>query len=232
MNRAKGPTTMTFMTPSTRTTRSKLRPSNATRGDTSRSASERLRPIAAARPSLFVLLVVLLAVLPFTTACLDEQAVRDTAPRPDRRYTPPKPNVLPANRVPLEQAVRGQRIYVPVYSHVYYAGGKPYLLEATLSVRNTDPERRITINSVEYYDSEGTWIRGFLEAPLTLAPLATTEFLIPSHDTQGGAGANFLVEWVSEGPVATPLVECMMAGMSGTHGLSFARSGHVIVDKR
>jgi len=168
----------------------------------------------------------------FASGCRDEAPVYEADSGSDRRYVAPQPNVAPAQRIPLERAATGQLVYVPVYSHVYYSGGKPYLLEATLSIRNTDPKRRITVNSVEYYDSQGTRLRQFLDAPLMLEPLATTEFLIPALDTKGGSGANFLVEWVAETSVATPLIECLMAGMSGTHGLSFARTGQAIVDKR
>ena len=146
-------------------------------------------------------------------------------------FEAPEPNVPAAERVPLDRARAGQLVYVPVYSHVYHAGGRRYLLEATLSVRNTDPSASITINRVDYYDSAGELVGRKLEAPLRLEPLASTEFLVTSRDTSGGAGANFLVEWVADKKVNEPLIECLMAGMSGTHGLSYARAGRVIDDR-
>src|SRR5262245_59680063 len=54
----------------------------------------------------------------------------------------------------------GQTIYVPAYSHVYTSDeGRPFLLAATLSVRNVDPARPIVVDTVRYYDSAGKVIR-------------------------------------------------------------------------
>ncbi len=151
--------------------------------------------------------------------------------RPPARYAAESPNVPPDQRISFEQARVGQKIYVPVYSHIYYAGGRPYLLETTLSVRNTDLEKSMMINMIEYYDSEGNQIRSYLDAPLRLRPLETAEFLVKMKDTQGGAGANFLVEWVSKQKVSAPVVEAIMVGSMNTQAICFARPGRVIEDK-
>jgi len=45
---------------------------------------------------------------------------------------------------------------------------------------------------------------------------------------RGGAGANFVVKWESEKPVFKPGIEAVMAGITGTQGLSFVRSGRVV----
>ena len=50
-------------------------------------------------------------------------------------------------------------VYVPVYSHIYARGGKPYLLEATLSLRNTDTDLSISIVRVDYFDTGGKLVR-------------------------------------------------------------------------
>lgn len=40
---------------------------------------------------------------------------------------------------------KGQRIYVPAYSHIYSGNKeKPFLLTVTLSIRNIDPTNTIT----------------------------------------------------------------------------------------
>ena len=37
---------------------------------------------------------------------------------------------------------------------MYVRDGLPYLLEVTLSIRNTDPQNSITITHADYYDDE------------------------------------------------------------------------------
>lgn len=178
---------------------------------------------------LFAPLLALVAVL--ASGCPEPMTVDSTARPAPLRYEAPRPNRPASTLVPLAEAPRGQLIYVPVYSHIYVADGRPYLLESTLSLRNTDPKHPITINVVDYYDSEGRRLERHLDAPLRLGPLESTAFLVPAPQTTGGAGANFLVEWVAEAATTPPIVECLMAGMSGAHGLSFARSGQVLEER-
>lgn len=197
----------------------------------SHSASDRSGRVCGAVVSRILLAATLLAPTLLVLGCSEGGGSDEMVPLSDRHYRAPQPNVPAAERVAFEQAAVGQIVYVPVYSHVYHHGGRPYLLEATLSVRNTDPDRVVTINAVDYYDSAGRLVRPLLEAPLALRPLESTEFLIEARDTVGGAGANFLVEWVADQPVSMPMIECLMAGMAGTHGLSFAREGRAIVER-
>ncbi|TWT73832.1 hypothetical protein Pla123a_37260 [Posidoniimonas polymericola] len=125
-------------------------------------------------------------------------------------------------------AVDGQTVYVPAYSHIYHQDGRSYLLTVTLSVRNTDPEHEIVVTSVHYYNTEGKLVKDHLDQPRRLAPLATAEFLVERDDTSGGSGANFLVEWVAEQPVTEPIVETVMIDTLGQQGISFARVGKPI----
>ena len=172
-----------------------------------------------------------LASLTLVAGCPEASNAPDARPVRAGYYSAPEPNLPESERVPLDQAPYGQLVYVPVYSHVYHAGGRPYQLEATVSIRNTDPENSITINSVDYYNGAGEFVRKELAAPLRLRPLESKEFLIETRDTSGGAGANYMVEWVAAEKVHEPIIECLMAGMSGTHGLSFARPSRVLIDK-
>jgi len=116
-------------------------------------------------------------------------------------------------------------VYVPVYSHVYYQGGSPYQLETTLSIRNTDLDQAIYLNSVDYFDTSGKLVKTYLDRPIRLRPLQTIEFLVERRDSSGGSGANFLVAWLSELQVDKPLVEAIMVGTAGTQGICFARTG-------
>jgi hypothetical protein len=128
-------------------------------------------------------------------------------------------------------ASTGQRVYVPAYSHIYGLGGKPYLLETTLSVRNTDIERPITISSVRYYDTDGKLVREYLSSPRRLAPLATGEFLVESEDIRGGSGANFIVEWSAADEVNEPMIEAVMVAIGQSTSFSFARRGRVLPER-
>ena len=61
---------------------------------------------------------------------------------------------------------KGQTVYVPVYSHVYYGDRQlPFNLSVNLSLRNTDPTHPITIASVNYYKSNGILIKKYLDRP-------------------------------------------------------------------
>ena len=125
----------------------------------------------------------------------------------------------------------GQTIYVPVYSHIYYLNHqKEYNLATTLSIRNTDLDHAITIEAVNYYNSDGELVRQYIEdqALLELPPLDSTEFFVGTSDKTGGIGANFLVEWEALDKVTEPVVEAVMIGTAGTQGISFTSSGRVI----
>lgn len=144
---------------------------------------------------------------------------------------PAAPLPAPPQGVPEAALVKvmGQMIYVPVYSHIYYYNTRRrYLLAVTLSIRNTDLHKPLTITSVRYYDTDGKLLQEYLEKPLQLGPLASTDVFVEEHDVRGGAGANFLVEWRAEAPVNAPLVEAVMVGTSGTQGLAFMSPGRVI----
>jgi len=152
-------------------------------------------------------------------------ADRDGPPLPSAREQTPA-----LSGVENKSTVR-QTLYVPAYSHIYYYSKKHRILLAiTLSIRNTDLTRPITITSVRYYDTPGQLIKEYLEQPLPLAPLESTDFVVEERDTRGGTGANFIVEWMAEERVNDPVVEAVMIS-SGTQGISFVSPGRVIHGK-
>lgn len=129
-------------------------------------------------------------------------------------------------------AVAGQRIYVPVYSHVLTSDdARPFRLAVTLSVRNTDRDRPLVLTSVRYHDSDGRLVRDALRSPLRLSPLAAVDFFVEESDMTGGSSANFLVEWAAETPVSSPVVEAVMIGTASTQGISFLSSGRVVWER-
>ena len=130
-----------------------------------------------------------------------------------------------ATEVSVDDATVEQSVYVPVYSHAYYDGGRPHLLETTLSIRNTDSTHRIYLRSVRYYDTQGKLIRTYVDRLIQLEPLQTVEFLVSQRETEGGSGANFIVDWFATEQVTEPLIEAVMIGVSGTRAFSFSREG-------
>ncbi len=124
---------------------------------------------------------------------------------------------------------RGELVYVPVYSEIFGANpDKKIQLSATLSVRNISMDNEIIVSKVDFYDTHGTLIRHYLNDPVRLKPLETISYLVEYKDTQGGDGANFIVEWVSEQEVAEPIIEAVMIGASSGLGISFTSQAKVI----
>jgi hypothetical protein len=141
-------------------------------------------------------------------------------------FSPPQGKTAP-DRAPAATST-GHAVYVPAYSHIYSRGGEAFLLEITLSVRNTDPQRSIRIDRVRYYDTSGRPIRELTEAPLLLGPLQTASYLVEKRDVEGGSGANFIVDWSADDRVNPPILEAVMVGVDKTHNLSFTSRGEPI----
>jgi len=128
---------------------------------------------------------------------------------------------------------QGERVYVSIYSNVL-AGpkGSPFLLSAMVSIRNTDPKNEITIDTADYYDSDGKKIESYIKSPLKLKPLASTFVNIREYDNRGGPGANFLVKWKSRKLVNQPIIEGVMIGLRSGQGVSFICPGQVLLDTK
>jgi hypothetical protein len=135
---------------------------------------------------------------------------------------------IPADALP-EEVAAGQTVYVPVYSNIYSRDERrTFELTVTLSVRNTDLQNPIILTSVRYYDTHGALIREYLETPLRLAALASTDFVVGEKDTVGGSGANFIVDWIAGSTVSEPVIEAVMIGAMSQQGISFRSPGRVI----
>ncbi|KAF1082677.1 MAG: hypothetical protein GQF41_1398 [Candidatus Rifleibacterium amylolyticum] len=136
-----------------------------------------------------------------------------------------------ATDIDIRQPARsyGQLIHVSAYSFVYsYEKGRQFNLAVTLSIRNTDLERSITVESVEYRDINGAKIKEYLAEPATVAPGACIQFLINESDPAGGAGPSFRVRWRSQQAVFQPVVETVMIGTKSQQGISFMCPGRVL----
>jgi hypothetical protein len=151
---------------------------------------------------------------------------------------PPSPDAIGPTLAPGEgtraegwdppATVLGERVYVPIYSHIFFRDSRRSIdLAATLSIRNADIETPVQITSVRYYDSDGVLVRRYLDAPRTVGPMASTAFLVGPDDT-GGVGANFIVDWRAERAVTPPVIEAVMIGAASSQGISFVTSGRVL----
>jgi len=50
-------------------------------------------------------------------------------------------------------------------------------------------------------------VKQYLERPIQLGALASTDFFVKKTDTSGGLGASFIVEWVAQTEISEPTVE-------------------------
>ncbi|HEY9618442.1 MAG TPA: DUF3124 domain-containing protein [Microcoleaceae cyanobacterium] len=145
---------------------------------------------------------------------------------------PPTKVVTPLKPVTLNSTVKiitGQTVYVPIYSQIFmWDQSRTMDLTATLSIRNTDLKQPIIITSANYYNNQGQLIRKYLEQPVELGTLASTEFVVHQDDSSGGTGAAFVVEWIAQHAVSTPVIESVMINTSGNQGVSFVSPGRII----
>ena len=124
---------------------------------------------------------------------------------------------------------QGQTVYVPAYSHIYIGNREqPFLLTITLSIRNTDAKHPVTITAADYYDTEGTRIKKYLEKPVYLGPWESIRYVVPQKDKSGGSGANFVVEWTAKKAVNPVIIEAIMIGAESQQGISFTSRGQAI----
>lgn len=139
----------------------------------------------------------------------------------------------PASQAETPTTLRGQLLYVPVYSEVPFGDkGLNLNLTATLSLRNTDRAQTIAIKRVEYYSEAGALVRSYLKQPLTLKPMAATDIVVKESDRSGGISASFLVEWDSAAPVSPPMVEAVMVNSTYNQGIAFSSPSRTLQERR
>ncbi len=128
--------------------------------------------------------------------------------------------------------VAGRTIYVPAYSSIYVSDrASRFNLAITLSLRNADPRRSISITDARYFDHDGKLVHDYINKPIRLGPLGSIEYFIKESDTSGGVSASFLVDWAADSDTIPPVVEAVMIGTKGTQTVSFTTSGRPIQDR-
>jgi hypothetical protein len=125
-------------------------------------------------------------------------------------------------------------VYVPIYSDIYVSHqNQKSLLAATLSIRNTSYTDSLFISKIEYFNSEGNLVRNYIEGPISLTPMATVNYVIEREDTEGGSGANFIVEIRAKNINIRPLIHAVMIGDNGSNqGFAFAIDGYSILNPK
>ncbi|HEY3277104.1 MAG TPA: DUF3124 domain-containing protein [Syntrophorhabdaceae bacterium] len=140
--------------------------------------------------------------------------------------------IYPAEWTDAQSDVRlskGQTVYVPVYSHIYYGDREtPYYLAVTVSIRNIDQTNPLVVTDVDYYDTNGVLLKKYLDKPVRLGPNGSTRFVVKESDDKGGSGANIIVVWRAEKQVNAPIVESIMIGTRNQQGISFTSRGQAV----
>ena len=84
------------------------------------------------------------------------------------------------------------------------------------------------LRRIAYFDTSGKPVQSYLKEPVALKPFATIEVFIPTTDVRGGTGANFIVDWAADGPIAEPVIEALMLGGLGTGQYAFISQGRPV----
>ena len=119
--------------------------------------------------------------------------------------------------------------YLSVYSQIYsYTEHTSIDLTATVSMRNTDYDRKLYLLKADYFDTHGNKIHSYVNKPIEISELETLEIVIAEFDKKGGTGANFIFDWAIEPESTSPIFEAVMISTYGQQGLSFTTQGHQI----
>jgi hypothetical protein len=131
--------------------------------------------------------------------------------------------------------LKGQTLYLPVYSHVLHGevdkNGRPEktVVSALISIRNADTRKTIRIVSATYYDTDGNKLREYVTSPRTIKPMGTYEIYIPRSDTAGGSGANFVFFWQADAPANPPVIQALHLNLPAGRAISFITTATPIV---
>lgn len=128
----------------------------------------------------------------------------------------------------IEEMTKRHTVYVPAYSHIYTTTDSHEVMGITLSIRNTDPEKRLLIEKIVYYNTEGKIVETFLSEPHVLDPMGTIDFVVNLVDMRGGSGANFIVEWAGQSELSEPVIQAVMVNVNGPKAFAFATDGVVV----
>ncbi|HEY6095432.1 MAG TPA: DUF3124 domain-containing protein [Gallionellaceae bacterium] len=130
---------------------------------------------------------------------------------------------------------RGQTLYLPIYSHIWHgdvnqARGEPMRsnLSALVSIRNTSLKTPLRLLSARYYNTEGKLLKEFIASPRSIPPMGTVELFIEKSESEGGSGANFIIQWEAATATNPPVVEAVHIDNQASRPYSFVTTARVI----
>lgn len=127
-----------------------------------------------------------------------------------------------AINLPANDTLEYGKSYLSIYSQIYSVSEhRTQNLTSMISIRNTSDLDTIYLLRAEYYDTHGKSVRKYVDFPIFLAPMETTEIIIDEIDISGGTGSNFIFEWKIPKNCPEPLFEGVMSSTMGQQGLSF-----------
>ncbi|WP_367105427.1 DUF3124 domain-containing protein [uncultured Psychrobacter sp.] len=119
-----------------------------------------------------------------------------------------------------------QTFYVPIYSDIYInRENRKVLLSATLSVRNTTLDKSLYINKIDYYDTDGTFVKPYVDSPIELPAMGTLNYIVEKEEDKGGSGANFIIEVEGVDETVKPVIEAIMIGDFSNKAFAFTTEG-------
>jgi len=121
-----------------------------------------------------------------------------------------------------EELSQGQTLYLPIYSHIWHGNkivdGKYPIksqVSALVSIRNTSLKTPIRITTARYYSTDGKLLREFLAKPVEIGAMGTLELFVERKESEGGSGANFIIQWDAASTTNPPVVEAVHADIKG-----------------
>lgn len=121
-----------------------------------------------------------------------------------------------------EDLSQGQTLYLPIYSHIWHGNkivdGKYPIksqVSALVSIRNTSLKTPIRITTARYYSTDGKLLREFLPKPVEIGAMGTLELFVERKESEGGSGANFIIQWDAASTTNPPVVEAVHADIKG-----------------
>nr|WP_317200018.1 DUF3124 domain-containing protein [uncultured Psychrobacter sp.] len=123
-----------------------------------------------------------------------------------------------------------ETFYVPIYSDIYTdRDNRKVLLSATLSVRNTTLKHPLFINKIDYYDTDGAFVKSYLTKPIELPAMGTLNYIVEKEEDKGGSGANFIIEVEGVDETVRPVIEAVMIGNFSNKGFAFTTEGTPVI---
>lgn len=119
--------------------------------------------------------------------------------------------------------------YVPTHSSLVAGDGRTRIdFAVTLSVHNASETRPLVLRRIDYFDGSGRLVQRYLTAPVAVRPFGTVEIFVAKNDVRAGTGANFVVGWGADGPIAEPVIEAVMIGDFANQSYSLVSPGRRI----